>query len=69
LRILKVTEPDDGDVTPGRAEQRGMGALAKGKGGTKVEEVVNLWKGNWGVAKGVNDMDWAVGRKWDLRPE
>lgn len=26
-----------------------------------MHEVVNLWKGNWGPSKGVNDIDWGVG--------
>jgi hypothetical protein len=35
--------------------------MAKGLGGVSVNEVVNLWKGNWGSSKGVNDIDWGVG--------
>lgn len=34
--------------------------LARGQGGAAISEVVNLWKGNWPVGKGVNDVDWGV---------
>lgn len=37
--------------------------LAKGRGGATISEVVNLWKSNWPVGKGVNDVDWGVAGK------
>ena len=32
-----------------------------------MTEVVNFWKGQWGVSKGVNDLDWGVGRESPIR--
>ena len=61
LRVIQIKAAPSGATTPmppGHAPE----PLGKGPGGTTVTEVTNLWRGQWGV-KGVNDIDWGVGRE------
>jgi hypothetical protein len=62
LRIVQITEPTTGDVTP-VPDDRSLPTLARGRGGSAICEVVNLWKGSWSTGKGVTDLDWGVGRE------
>ncbi|WWC73599.1 uncharacterized protein I206_107571 [Kwoniella pini CBS 10737] len=63
LRVMKIHDPNSGSTTPIFAsdETKDRSTLAKGIGGVTISEVVNLWKPNWAVGKGVNDIDWGVG--------
>nr|XP_019043442.1 hypothetical protein I302_08019 [Kwoniella bestiolae CBS 10118]OCF22372.1 hypothetical protein I302_08019 [Kwoniella bestiolae CBS 10118] len=63
LRVMKIHDPTSGSTTPIFAsdETKDRHTLAKGSGGVTISEVVNLWKPNWPVGKGVNDVDWGVG--------
>ncbi|WWC65935.1 uncharacterized protein I303_108557 [Kwoniella dejecticola CBS 10117] len=63
LRVMKIHDPNSGSTTPIFAsdETKDRSTLAKGSGGVTISEVVNLWKPNWPVGKGVNDIDWGVG--------
>jgi len=61
LRVVHIKAAPSGAATPvppGHATE----PLGKGPGGTTVTEVTNLWRGQWAV-RGVNDIDWGVGRK------
>ncbi len=55
LRILQISS--GGDDIAGQD----FPLIARGRDGTVVREVANLWKGSWSVGKGVNDIDWGVG--------
>jgi len=59
LKILQIRTPASGSSTP--VQSGGQEVLAKGPGGVSVVEHANLWRGQWGVNKGVNDMDWGTG--------
>ncbi|OCF77880.1 hypothetical protein I204_01883 [Kwoniella mangroviensis CBS 8886] len=63
LRVMKIHDPSSGSTTPIFAsdETKDRHTLAKGNGGVTISEIVNLWKPNWPVGKGVNDVDWGVG--------
>ncbi|OXG16009.1 vacuolar protein [Cryptococcus neoformans Tu259-1] len=65
LRVFQVSDPCSGSSTPMIQEDpRERTLLARGQGGAAISEVVNLWKSNWPVGKGVNDVDWGVAA-WD----
>lgn len=57
MRVLQIKNPPSGDSTPIATSE----PLAKSTNGTSITEVVNFWKGQWGVSRGVNDLDWGVG--------
>lgn len=60
LKVLQVKAPSSGASTP--LPQVGtQEVLAKGLGGATIVETANLWRGQWGVNKGVNDVDWGTG--------
>ncbi|WVN90903.1 uncharacterized protein L203_106148 [Cryptococcus depauperatus CBS 7841] len=65
LRILQIVDPDSVSVASGKEEIKNK-TLAKGPGGVAIVEVINLWKKNWPVGKGVNDVGWGVG-SWDRK--
>ena len=64
LKILQIVTPTSGTNTPNVTLTTPTSApLARGPGGATISEVANLWRGQWGVNKGVNDLDWGVGRE------
>lgn len=56
LRVLQLTNPDDSLDSPKIKST----PLCRGPGGSTITEVINLWRGSWGISKGVNDVDWGV---------
>lgn len=64
LRVFQVSDPCSGSSTPIIQEDpKERTLLARGQGGATISEVVNLWKSNWPVGKGVNDVNWGVAGK------
>ena len=60
LRVLQFKAARSGTATP-VPPNKNIRSLAVGDGGVEIAEVANLWRGQWGVSRGVNDLAWGVG--------